>query len=229
MANLTIDQLKKLIINLPSSRCGTSRCPTRVSLYDVLQSYFSTNAYLIYSNSTLSGNGTLASPLGIAQQGATSGQVLTWNGSTWIPQNPTDAVQLLTLVDDDITLSGGGGTIALGDLITSDGSNILTTGTDGKLKVGTVTGSLPSASTAGQIAYWTGAAWDVALETRQDFSPTSGAMVSISFTPITALPIKVYLNGVLKRNLDDYTISGTTITFTYNFAANDKVTVTYYR
>ena len=41
----------------------------------------------VIASSTLSGDGTGGSPLGIAQQGATSGQVLKWNGSTWTPQN----------------------------------------------------------------------------------------------------------------------------------------------
>ncbi len=64
-----------------------------------------------------------------------------------------DAVQLLTLEGDEITLSGGGGNIPAEDLISADGSNILVVGTDGLLKVNTVTGSLPSADTTGQIAY----------------------------------------------------------------------------
>ncbi len=33
----------------------------------------------------LTGNGTVASPLNLAQQGAQSGKVLKWNGSAWIP------------------------------------------------------------------------------------------------------------------------------------------------
>lgn len=153
MATLTVDQLKKIKITAPTGRCGTTRCPATITLYDALNSFFTTNSFIIYSNSTISGNGTLASPLSIAQQGATSGQVLTWNGSTWVPQNPVDAVQLLSLVDDIITLSGGGGTIPVEDLISSDVSNILIVGSDGLLKVNTVTGSLPSADTVGQIAY----------------------------------------------------------------------------
>lgn len=35
------------------------------------------------TNSTLSGNGLIANPLAIAQQGAASGDVLKWNGTTW--------------------------------------------------------------------------------------------------------------------------------------------------
>lgn len=37
------------------------------------------------TNSTLAGDGTYSSKLDIAQQGASSGQVLQWNGTTWIP------------------------------------------------------------------------------------------------------------------------------------------------
>jgi hypothetical protein len=37
------------------------------------------------THTTISGNGTSGSPLAIAQQGATSGQVLKWNGTDWAP------------------------------------------------------------------------------------------------------------------------------------------------
>jgi hypothetical protein len=47
----------------------------------------------------LTGNGTAASPLGIAQQGAATGQVLKWNGSAWAPANDIDT--------DTDTNSGG--------------------------------------------------------------------------------------------------------------------------
>jgi hypothetical protein len=42
---------------------------------------------VVETDQTLAGEGTLANPLGIAPQGATPGQVLTWNGTTWLPQN----------------------------------------------------------------------------------------------------------------------------------------------
>ncbi|MBC7775590.1 MAG: tail fiber domain-containing protein [Phycisphaerae bacterium] len=37
---------------------------------------------------TLSGNGTVVSPLALAQQGAVNGQVLQWDGSKWAPATP---------------------------------------------------------------------------------------------------------------------------------------------
>lgn len=36
---------------------------------------------------SLSGDGSVANPLGIAQMGASSGQVLSWNGTSWTPSN----------------------------------------------------------------------------------------------------------------------------------------------
>jgi hypothetical protein len=41
----------------------------------------------VVSNATLEGNGLAATPLKIAQQSAGSGQVLKWNGTTWLPAN----------------------------------------------------------------------------------------------------------------------------------------------
>ena len=42
---------------------------------------------------TLSGDGSSGAPLTIAQQGATSGQILQWNGSSWAPANGAGGVE----------------------------------------------------------------------------------------------------------------------------------------
>jgi len=68
----------------------------------------------------------------------------------------------------------------------------------------------------------------VALEYTNEQSPSSGNQVTLPHTPISNLPVRVYLNGVLLRATDDYTRSSATLTFTFNFSANDKVTTTYY-
>lgn len=39
----------------------------------------------VVTNTSLSGNGTAATPLRIAQQGATTGQILAWDGAKWMP------------------------------------------------------------------------------------------------------------------------------------------------
>ena len=45
---------------------------------------------VVQTTARLSGNGTAGLPLDIAQQGATSGQTLKWNGSSWSPANDLD-------------------------------------------------------------------------------------------------------------------------------------------
>jgi hypothetical protein len=67
----------------------------------------------VITNLTLNGNGTGASPLGLAQQNATNGQVLKWNGTAWTPA-------------DDLT--GGSGSFTAGSGININGSVISNTG-----------------------------------------------------------------------------------------------------
>ncbi len=72
----------------------------------------------VTTDATLTGNGTAATPLKIAQQSATNGQVLKWNGTTWIPGNeadtdPVNEIQSLSISGNDLSLSKGGGTVTL--------------------------------------------------------------------------------------------------------------------
>jgi hypothetical protein len=46
-------------------------------------------------NTSLTGAGTTTSPLGLAQQGALTGQVLKWNGTNWTPGNEAAALNWL--------------------------------------------------------------------------------------------------------------------------------------
>jgi microcystin-dependent protein len=61
---------------------------------------------VVQTDSTLQGDGTTASPLKIAQQAATSGQFLKWNGTTWAPANGPAAG--LSSVAVTARLSGNG-------------------------------------------------------------------------------------------------------------------------
>ena len=69
----------------------------------------------VQTNASLSGNGTSGSLLGLAQQGASSGQVLKWNGSAWTPGN-------------DDTGGAGGPTYTAGAGISIAGNVISNTG-----------------------------------------------------------------------------------------------------
>lgn len=62
----------------------------------------------VQSNNTLSGEGTDTSPLQIAQQSATSGQVLKWSGTTWAPaQDLNTDEQTLSLSGNTLSISNG--------------------------------------------------------------------------------------------------------------------------
>ncbi|MEO6130637.1 MAG: hypothetical protein ABIQ02_02230, partial [Saprospiraceae bacterium] len=90
----------------------------------------------VESNATLEGDGTLSIPLKIARQGAVNGDVLKWNGASWIPgedigtdysagnginingnvisntgdadANPTNEIQTISLNANVLSLTNGG-------------------------------------------------------------------------------------------------------------------------
>ena len=69
----------------------------------------------IYTTARLSGNGSSGNPLDIAQQGATSGQVLKWNGSSWAPGTDNNTGTTYT-AGTGIAISGGNVISNTGDL-----------------------------------------------------------------------------------------------------------------
>ena len=71
-------------------------------------------AQVAETDATIDGDGTIANPLKIEQQGATLGEVLKWNGSTWRPEPDTDTdtdAQSLTITGASspytVDISGG--------------------------------------------------------------------------------------------------------------------------
>ncbi len=114
----------------------------------------------VTTNATLTGNGTAGTPLAIAQQGATSGQVLKWNGSAWLPATDagttytagtgiditgttisntgdlsnTNELQTISAATNIVTLSGGGGTVTIAgagiNTVATASNTITVTGTE---------------------------------------------------------------------------------------------------
>ena len=66
-----------------SAAATHNQSPTAKAVYDYIQSLGILDT--IYVAARLTGAGTSASRLDIAQQGATTGQVLRWSGTAWIP------------------------------------------------------------------------------------------------------------------------------------------------
>ncbi len=92
------------------------------------------------TNTTLSGDGTDENPLKIAPQGADAGQVLTWDGTDWKP-------------DDLPVASGGSGDDWGGQTVQSDAS------LSGEGTTGNPLALAPQGATAGQVLKWDGSEW----------------------------------------------------------------------
>lgn len=69
----------------------------------------------VTTTSRLTGYGTAASPLDIAQQGATSGQVLRWSGTAWVP----DGVNNYSIVTTSQTVSAALNQVWVNDISSS--------------------------------------------------------------------------------------------------------------
>jgi len=87
--------------------------------------------------------------------------------------------------------------------------------------------ALPSGAIRDELVY-NGSAF-VAISPKLNIQVLSaGTTATIPHVPSTLKPPQVYLNGLLKEEGSDYTISGNTITFIYAFALGDKLIVKYY-
>jgi hypothetical protein len=121
---------------------------------------------VVETNATLTGDGTTGNELGIAQQAATSGQVLKWNGSTWAP------------AADNTGGAGSWGTITgtladQTDLQSALNAKANSTHTHAPSDI------TQAGATSGQVLKWNGSAWAPAADTDTD---TDTDAQTLSFT-----------------------------------------------
>jgi len=94
--------------------------PTTVAGYGITDAHDNWGTQTVVADATLSGNGSAATPLKIAHQSATTGQVLKWNGTTWLPA---------------ADLTGSSGWLLTGNAGTSASSNFIGTTDDVPLSI----------------------------------------------------------------------------------------------
>ncbi|MES2703569.1 MAG: hypothetical protein V4649_13080 [Bacteroidota bacterium] len=107
------------VTNIPISASGGDNWGTQTAVTDA----------------TLAGNGTSTTPLRIAQQGATLGQVLQWNGTSWMPATTGAAASVS--MSGDVTGTSSASTVA-------------------RLQGFPISTAAPSTT---QVLQWSGAAW----------------------------------------------------------------------
>lgn len=155
----------------------------------------------------LSGEGTAANPLDIAQQGANSGQVLKWNGTNWVPA-------------DDETGTGGGtaddwGTQVVATNATLDGDG--TTAAPLGLADAAVTGMKINQMSAsnGQILKWNGTTWAPANDetatggSGDDWgAQTAETDATLNGEGTTANPLGIADGAIATAKLQDEAVTG---------------------
>ncbi|MCC7245835.1 MAG: tail fiber domain-containing protein [Saprospiraceae bacterium] len=203
---------------------------------------------VVVPDATLSGAGTNASPLKIAQQGATTGQVLRWDGSAWKPSTVTSTgdnwgtqvvsvSNVLTgngLSSNPLNLAQQGATV--GQVLRWNGTSwspgaaagdnwgTQTASTDATLTGnGTTANKLRLAqqgATTGQVLKWNGTAWAPGID---DVSTGGGggtyqAGAGISITNIGATVFQVNNTGDLSNTneLQTLSLNNTTLSLSVN-------------
>jgi len=98
----------------------------------------------VVTDATLAGNGLTATPLKIAQHGATTGQALEWNGTTWLPAT----------IPAPVTYTAGTGLTLAGTTFSAQNSTALWNANE--LQGNIISTTMPA---AGQGLVWSGTSW----------------------------------------------------------------------
>jgi hypothetical protein len=127
------------------------------------------------TNTTLTGNGTTGTPLGLAAQGAASGQVLKYNGSQWVPQNDSLGVGTIYTPGPGIDITG---------TVVSNNAQTNTTLT-GNGTTGTPLGLAGQGAGAGQVLKYDGVQWVPGNDSVQGNIYTAGSGIDITGTTVS--------------------------------------------
>ena len=152
----------------------------------------------VLTNSTLIGNGSTGNELGLAQQGATSGQVLAWNGTTWLPVNAavpvsslTPAIATNTIDNTNFAQTWNWSTATSQTPLTLSG-NALTTGNLLSLTGG---GTLTSGSLINAVAQVGATTTKGLLNIQNTAASGTGTVATIQANSTAGSGVNVYANG----------------------------------
>jgi len=146
-----------------------------------------------HTDATLAGNGTIGTPLKIAQQSATTGQGLVWSGSTWAPA---------TL--PGITYTSGTGINIVGSVVNAQNTTALWNANE--LQGNNVSAIAP---TTGDVLSWNGATWlPTASSSGWGLTGNAGTNPALNFVGTTdAQPLRFRVNNTWAGEINNSTIN----------------------
>lgn len=188
---LTGDTLTDVIKTI-SNASTHFQTPTGKAVYNYIQSlgYLSS----VSRTSRLSGSGTSGSPLDIAQNGATSGQVMKWNGTAWAPADE----------------AGGAPSGTAGGDLTGTYPNPSVDALQGR----PVDNAAPS---TGQVMKWNGSAWAPGTDNSGGGGGTSNTWTIQTTAPTGVDTVKTWVN------LSENDGTGIYATYRYIYGAWRKI------
>ena len=163
----------------------------------------------------LIGDGSVGDPLDWAGAFVTS--PITGSGSTFFP---------LTILANSITTNHiANATILFTDIAQNGASSSQVPQWNGSAWVPASVG-LPT-GTVGDILLHNGTTWESVSTVREDITGITNINITLASTPISHGRFEIYKNGILQTYTDDFTRSGTLVTFVVTLVSTDKVTVFY--
>lgn len=195
----------------------------------------------ILTNNTLSGNGSTGNELRISQQGATTGQVLTWNGTTWIPQAiaPASTTNSISTSGNTVTSNVNGvistapvvnsNTLSLsGSVLTSNVNGVITTQNLSALQnITTITNTQTSGKTIATYTNENNLVTDIKETiTNLNQNATTGVITYIKedATTATANVVSANANNVISVGTDGGAYKELKVFDAYDTAASQTIT-----
>ena len=150
------------------------------------------------TSARFTGNGTAGNPLDIAPQGAANGQVLKWNGATWLPAN--DEVGVGGVGDD-----WGTQVVISNATLDGEGTNALPLGLANAAVTGEKINQMGAAN--GQVLKWNGATWEPANDIGGGAGDDWGAQVAETDATLdgdgtAANPLAIADNAITSSKID---------------------------
>jgi len=193
-----------------------AQIPTAKAVWDLFQTGGG-GLDTVHTAPRLSGIGTVGDPLDIAQQGATVGQVLKWDGTAWTPD------------DDELSVGGSSGHVIAGNATPVASRDTMSFNNTAEIEIAVSNSATMTnvsakiaqqGATVGKVLRWTGSEWyphgtnmydvvttsqTVGVQYNQVFVDTLTAAITLNLPPCNAANDGVRFE-IVKSGPDTYAV-----------------------